>query len=77
MGLFDNLSGKELKKMREAEFIKRKLPFTDTSGVFELIDRKTGVRYIFCLAGYAGGLTPRLNPDGTVMTVDMNELNNL
>lgn len=29
------------------------------------VDRKTGVNYLFIQAGYAGGLTPLLNRDGT------------
>jgi len=30
-----------------------------------LVDRVTGVNYLFVQAGYAGGLTPLLNRDGT------------
>ncbi len=30
-----------------------------------LVDRHTGVNYMFALSGYAGGLTPLLNRDGT------------
>ena len=30
-----------------------------------LVDRKTGVNYLFVSRGYAGGLTPLLNRDGT------------
>ena len=30
-----------------------------------LVDRQTGVNYLFHASGYAGGLTPLLNPDGT------------
>jgi hypothetical protein len=29
------------------------------------VDKKTGVNYLFIQSGYAGGLTPLLNPDGT------------
>ena len=29
------------------------------------VDRKTGVNYLFSCSGYAGGLTPLLNRDGT------------
>ena len=29
------------------------------------VDTKTGVNYLFHAAGYAGGLTPLLNRDGT------------
>ena len=30
-----------------------------------LVDRVTGVNYLFVHSGYAGGLTPLLNRDGT------------
>lgn len=30
-----------------------------------LVDRETGVNYLFVSQGYAGGLTPLLKPDGT------------
>ena len=29
------------------------------------VDKKTGVNYLFVQSGYAGGLTPLLNRDGT------------
>ena len=29
------------------------------------VDKETGVNYLFHASGYAGGLTPLLNPDGT------------
>ena len=29
------------------------------------VDKKTGVNYLFIASGYAGGLTPLLNADGT------------
>ena len=29
------------------------------------VDKQTGVNYLFVQAGYAGGLTPLLNRDGT------------
>ena len=30
-----------------------------------LVDKVTGVKYLFVQSGYAGGLTPLLNRDGT------------
>ena len=30
-----------------------------------LVDKETGVNYLFISQGYAGGLTPLLKPDGT------------
>ena len=39
---------------------------TDWSGNTEIwVDRVTGVNYLFHSSGYAGGLTPLLNRDGT------------
>ena len=35
------------------------------SGVKVLVDRKTGVNYLWVESGYAGGLTVLLNRDGT------------
>lgn len=34
-------------------------------GVKILVDRETGVNYIYAQSGYSGGLTPLLNRDGT------------
>ena len=30
-----------------------------------VVDTKTGVTYLWRASGYAGGMTPLLNPDGT------------
>ena len=30
-----------------------------------IVDKETGVNYLFTASGYAGGLTPLLNSDGT------------
>ena len=30
-----------------------------------LVDKQTGVNYIYAASGYSGGITPLLNPDGT------------
>lgn len=38
---------------------------TLTTDVKILVDRETGVNYLFYHEGYAGGLTPLLNRDGT------------
>ncbi len=38
------------------------------------VDKKTGVNYLFIQSGYAGGLTPLLNRDGTpIVTPILNE----
>ena len=34
-------------------------------GVQIWVDKQTGVNYLFVASGYAGGLTPLLNRDGT------------
>lgn len=34
------------------------------SGCKVLVDKETGVNYLFCWDGYAGGLTPLLNMNG-------------
>ena len=43
----------------------------NTQGVFNtgkiIVDTETGVNYLFWAEGYAGGLTPLLNKDGTVV----------
>ena len=36
-------------------------------GVRILVDKQTGVNYMWAESGYAGGLTPLLNRDGTVV----------
>lgn len=43
----------------------------NTQGVFSsgriIVDTETGVNYLFWQEGYAGGLTPLLNKDGSVV----------
>ena len=34
-------------------------------GTIVLVDRQTGVNYLYASSGYGGGLTPLLNRDGT------------
>lgn len=36
-----------------------------------LVDRKTGVNYLFVQNGYGGGLTPLLNQDGTPVVTNI------
>lgn len=35
-----------------------------SSQIIVYVDKVTGVNYVFCQAGYAGGLTPLLDKDG-------------
>ena len=37
----------------------------DMGGVQIWVDKQTGINYVFVASGYAGGLTPLLNRDGT------------
>ena len=36
-------------------------------GIQVLVDKQTGVNYIYAQSGYAGGMTPLLNRDGSVV----------
>lgn len=36
-----------------------------TTGMEIIVDKETGVNYLWVKSGYAGGLTPLLNRDGT------------
>lgn len=35
------------------------------TGIQILVDKETGVNYMYAQSGYSGGLTPLLNRDGT------------
>ena len=48
---------------REERFIKVHSENMGSEMIF--VDRQTGVNYLFISSGYAGGLTPLLNRDGT------------
>ena len=37
------------------------------------VDKQTGVNYLFHTSGYAGGLTPLLNRDGTPVVTPVNK----
>ena len=38
-----------------------------------LVDKETGVNYLFVQNGYGGGLTPLLNRDGTVVVTSTSQ----
>ncbi|MGE7688322.1 DUF6440 family protein [Lysinibacillus sp. NPDC097214] len=38
-----------------------------------IVDRETGIHYLFSWAGYAGGITPLLDKDGKPMIKPTNE----
>ena len=50
---------------------KKRFEAIDTERLFSsgriIVDTETGVNYLFWQEGYAGGLTPLLNKDGTVV----------
>ena len=48
---------------KEARFIK--VHSENLGSELILVDKETGVNYLFVSQGYAGGLTPLLKPDGT------------
>ena len=41
-----------------------------------LVDKKTGINYLFAQSGYAGGLTPLLNADGTPVVTPVQRFTN-
>ena len=53
-------------KKKEEQFIKVYSQSSFATGnVAVLVDKETGVNYLFAQSGYAGGMTPLLNRDGT------------
>ena len=48
---------------KEKRFLK--IYSQDLGGAQIWVDKNTGVNYLFIQSGYAGGLTPLLNRDGT------------
>ena len=43
----------------------------NNNGIYEFIDHDTGVHYWIYAYGETGGMTPRLNSDGTVMVTSI------
>lgn len=39
----------------------------DMGGIQIWVDKETGVNYLFCSSGYAGGLSPLLDSEGKVV----------
>ena len=50
------------KKEKRFEAVYTQDGFANTAVI--LVDRQTGVNYLFCQSGYAGGLTPLLDREG-------------
>ena len=42
-------------------------------GTYVLVDRLTGVNYLYCNSGYSGGLTVLLDADGKPIVTPINE----
>lgn len=49
---------------KEKRFIRTYSQSGFATGVEILVDRETGVNYMYCSSGYSGGLTPLLDRDG-------------
>lgn len=43
------------------------------NGCYVIVDRETGVNYLYYNAGYSGGLTPLLDKDGNVVVTPVLE----
>ena len=57
---------------KEERFVKI---YTENMGCeMILVDKKTGVNYLFVQSGYAGGLTPLLNSDGRPVVTPISQL---
>ena len=56
-------------ELREKKDMRFKTIFKEglAEGVKILVDSSTGVNYLFCWDGYAGGMTPLLDKDGNVV----------
>ncbi len=48
----------------DKRFIKTYSQSGFSTGVQILVDKETGVNYLYCSGGYSGGLTPLLDRDG-------------
>lgn len=53
-----------MKKDNRFEVVEREGGLFDTAQIQIIVDRETGVNYLWVQSGYAGGLTPLLDADG-------------
>ncbi|MBQ2945958.1 MAG: xylan 1,4-beta-xylosidase [Clostridia bacterium] len=60
---------------KEKRFIKIHEESSFTTGKTVLVDRETGVHYLYVSSGYGGGLTPLLDSDGKPIIKKEYELN--
>ena len=48
--------------------------YSQSMGAVEIwVDKETGVNYLFCSSGYAGGLTVLLDKDGKPVVTDVTD----
>ena len=59
-----NTFQKEFTMKKEKRFIKTYSQLGFGTGVEILVDKETGVNYLYCSSGYGGGLTVLLDRDG-------------
>lgn len=60
---------------KEKRFITLEKDSGGLTGVatYVLVDRYTGVNYLYAGSGYGGGITPLLDPDGKPIITPVNE----
>lgn len=59
---------------KESRFVINKSDSSFTSNAFVVVDKKTGVNYLFVERGYAGGLTPLLDAQGNPIVTSVSDL---
>lgn len=60
---------------KDSRFVCTHSESTFTLGTLRvLVDRETGVNYLWCRDGNSGGLTPLLGPDGQVVITPRGQL---
>ena len=61
-------------KNKEKRFLVTYTQNSFTGPYFQiLVDKETGVNYIYAASGYSGGITPLLNSDGTPVITPVSE----
>ena len=56
-----------MRKEKERRFEKIYSQSTMMGNATILVDKETGVNYLYCQSGYSGGLTPLLDSEGKVV----------
>lgn len=59
---------------KDERFVEKYRQDTFTTSTKILVDRETGVNYLWCKDGYGGGLTPLLGSDGKPVITPRGEL---